>query len=168
MASGLQTRFSRRDGRGAEKARLPANPAKRPGVRAASAAALVARLACTVDAPLPRPRTGSPANKSLLRSSASPRRSPARRSSAQYRRAAGYPRVSPTLAARLTLKDGWSFPDVAERAKAAADAARTPGRYRAKRRFRCRDRSTACLVGSPLFRGDPEARRPYALCRRAV
>jgi len=56
------------------------------------------------------------------------------------------------LAVRPSGGEASPIHGAAERAKAAADAARTPGRSRANRRFRSRLPSQDRLVRSPLFR----------------
>ena len=58
----------------------------------------------------------------------------------------------PTLAARVSIADDSTLPDASQRAKAAADAARTPGRSRAGRRSCSRLPSKACFVRSPRLR----------------
>ena len=59
---------------------------------------------------------------------------------------------SPTLAARPTGPEESPIHGASVRAKAAADAARTPGRSRAIRRFCSGFPSKACLIRSPLLR----------------
>ena len=57
----------------------------------------------------------------------------------------------PTLAVRPSGGEVWPIHNAAQRAKAAADVARTPGRSRAGRRS-CSQLPSDCLIRSPLLR----------------